>query len=70
MAATGIFFGGGVVLVRVLMLVLSPLLSGPSERSLKSSGASVGVGFKVRLGFVVAWCSFVVDLWSSIGVMV
>jgi hypothetical protein len=71
MAAAGMFFGGGVS-VRVLMVACWLVLSCSSSRS--DGGivwcASVGVGFKVRLDFVVVWCSFVVDFLSSMGVVV
>jgi len=72
MAATGILGCGVGVGSRCLS---SPVLSSPLRSLLRAIvgtvwRASVGVGFKVRLEFVVAWCSFVVDFWSSMGVVV
>jgi hypothetical protein len=66
MAATGILW---VVSGRVLMLVLSsPRL--PHRAIVEIVWrASVGVRFKVRLDCVAVECAFVLDLWSSMGVV-
>jgi hypothetical protein len=61
--------GGGWCRLWSRMLVLSPVsFLRPMVEIVWC--ASVGVGFKVRLGYVDVRCSFVSDLWSSMGVVV
>ena len=73
MAAAGMFFWGGILGSGLdacwVWLVLSCPVFPQSDGGIVWC-ASVGVGFKVRLGFVVVWCSFVVDFLSSMGVVV